>query len=192
MTRMSKEGQTEMFCRKVKQENAELHGEVERLSRQLEEMAEVNRVLTSALERDRAELSDREARLTEAESRAGRLLMELERERALTEELRTQLSEAAEVEKEAAELNSRLDRIAAERSRFEAKISNQQKLIEELRGRLSEPLSARSPVDFTELEEEIPAAPPAANRKRPYGEPFKPADPAKSGDRDWLQDLPPF
>ena len=162
------------------------------LTQRVADLEEANRVLTEAIGRHRTELTEAEKKIGEAEAREGRLLLDLERERALTEELRGQLAEAIDVEKEAEAINARLDRIAKERADYEAKIANLRQTIDELRSNTPGTSRLALPVDFTDLEDEVAPDTPAPAKTRPYGEPFRPALPPSESDRAWLSDLPPF
>ncbi len=161
------------------------------LTQRVADLEEANRVLRESVERHRSELVEAHTKIGEVEAEAGRLVLDLERERALTEELRHHLAEAADVEQEAAKINARLDRLSKERADYETKIANLQKTIEEMRAHSADgSVKAFPTVVFSELEEE-PALPPR-RKTRPYDEPFRPKTPPTDADRRWLSDLPPF
>lgn len=181
-----------MFGNKMKKENEELHEALARLTREVADLKEANRVLTSAVERNRTELAEKENRISEAEGKAARFLMELERERALNGELQAKLKDADDFEREAAEINERLHRIARERSNYLARISHLEQTIAELRHKVGEPESARISLQFGDIEEETEIRTDSPKKRRSYGEPFRPPDPSKGSDRSWLRDLPAF
>lgn len=181
-----------MFGNKMKKENEELQNALARITQEVADLKEANRVLTSAVERNRSELAEKESRIAEAEGKAGRLLMELERERVLNGELQAKLKDADDFEREAAEINERLNRIARERSNYLARISHLERTVAELRQKSGEPESARISLQFGDIEDEPEIRTDSPKKRRSYGEPFRPPDPSKGSDRNWLCDLPSF
>lgn len=171
--------------------------EVERtLTQRAALLEEEKRILESAVSGLRDELADTRKALAGANAKAEDLLLGLEKERAMNEELRERLaerdSELAGYEEEAMKINERLDRIAAERSGFKARISNLTQTVADLRARLGQGTAESRRLDFSDLGDD--PAPPrlGPGGRRPYGEPFRPQTPPTPADRDWLTDLPPF
>lgn len=161
------------------------------LTQRVADLEEENRLLTSAVGRHRSDLKEASEKLESSEKEITRLLTELENERAVSAQLRDQLADAADIEKEAALLNARIDRVAKERADYQARIANLEQTIAELRANGAGGPATPTTLDFTELEDDLPSPPPRPHR-RPFAEPYRPAPPPSETDRQWLADLPAF